>query len=94
MSRKNKVNPDRYTIAGRLSPGDLARERWRQAALSGEGSKRGKPMPDGQRPFFGGAVAGAATRRQSAARAGIGGPQAALTAVPADSPQRPVAMSC
>lgn len=32
MSRKNKVNPDHYKVAGRLSPDDLARERLRQSA--------------------------------------------------------------
>jgi hypothetical protein len=30
MSRKNKVNPDHYKLAGRLSADDLARERMRQ----------------------------------------------------------------
>ncbi len=29
MSRHTKVNPDHYTIAGRLAPDDLARERWK-----------------------------------------------------------------
>jgi hypothetical protein len=31
MSRKNKVNPDHYKVAGRLAPDDLARERMKQA---------------------------------------------------------------
>ena len=31
MSRKNKVNPDHYKVAGRLSPDDLARERMKQS---------------------------------------------------------------
>jgi hypothetical protein len=31
MSRKNKVNPDHYKVAGRLSPDDLARERIKQS---------------------------------------------------------------
>ena len=30
MSRKNKVNPDHYKLAGRLSADDMARERMRQ----------------------------------------------------------------
>lgn len=30
MSRRNKVNPDHYTIAGRLAPDDWARERRKQ----------------------------------------------------------------
>ena len=32
MSRKNKVNPDHYKVAGRLSPDDLAREWVKQDA--------------------------------------------------------------
>ena len=32
MSRKNKVNPDHYKVAGRLSADDLARERMKQSA--------------------------------------------------------------
>jgi hypothetical protein len=47
MSRQNKVNPDHYKLAGRLSPDDLARERQRQPA-SQPGPLRGrnrKPMP-------------------------------------------------
>ncbi len=34
MSRHNKVNPAHYTIAGRLTPDDLARERRKQATTS------------------------------------------------------------
>jgi hypothetical protein len=30
MSRTNKVNPGQYTIAGRLTPDDLGRERQKQ----------------------------------------------------------------
>jgi hypothetical protein len=30
MSRRNKVNPDRYKTGGRLTPDDLARERQAQ----------------------------------------------------------------
>jgi hypothetical protein len=47
MSRRNKVNPDHYTIAGRLAPDDLARER-RKASERLFGATRGgqdKPMP-------------------------------------------------
>ena len=47
MSRRNKVNPDHYTIAGRLAPDDLARERRKQAE-SMFGATRGrqrKPLP-------------------------------------------------
>ena len=46
MSRQNKVNPDHYTGAGRLSPDDWARERRKQSE-SMFGSRRGsnkKPM--------------------------------------------------
>ena len=47
MSGKNKVNPDHYKVAGRLSPDDLARERRRQPEPS-FGATRGrqnKPLP-------------------------------------------------
>ena len=47
MSRQNKVNPDHYKLAGRLSPDDLARERQRQLG-SQPGPLPGrnrKPMP-------------------------------------------------
>jgi hypothetical protein len=40
MSRSNKVNPDHYTIAGRLSPDDLARERAKQADTRHDGGLR------------------------------------------------------
>jgi hypothetical protein len=48
MSRTNKVNPDHYTLAGRLSPDDLARERARQFDTRSRGLRRRpveKPMP-------------------------------------------------
>src|SRR5688500_4779977 len=41
MSRQNKVNPDRYTLAGRLTPDDLARE-YRKQSDSGMGSGRAR----------------------------------------------------
>lgn len=47
MSRRNKVNPDHYTGAGRLAPDDLARERRKQTEPM-FGLKRGadrKPTP-------------------------------------------------
>ena len=47
MSRQNKVNPDHYKLAGRLSPDDLARERQRHVG-SQPGplrSRNRKPMP-------------------------------------------------
>ena len=44
VSRANKVNKDRYTMAGRLTPDDLARERMRQMHVTGRASKD-KPMP-------------------------------------------------
>ena len=47
MSRQNKVNPDRYTGAGRLTPDDLARERRKQSESQfgrGRASAR-KAMP-------------------------------------------------
>jgi hypothetical protein len=46
MSRTNKVNPDHYKLAGRLSPDDLARERVRQGDMQrGPGRERNKPTP-------------------------------------------------
>ena len=47
MSRRNKVNPDHYTTAGRLSPDDLARERRKQAdQLFGDArTANKKPIP-------------------------------------------------
>jgi hypothetical protein len=59
MSRRNKVNPDHYTTAGRLSPDDLARERKKQAeqmSARAEGRDR-KPMP----PWMANEAAGAGT---------------------------------
>jgi hypothetical protein len=51
MSRQNKVNPAHYTIAGRLSPDDLARERLRQHSPNDQsreqwrGRLRGQAFP-------------------------------------------------
>jgi hypothetical protein len=47
MSRQNKVNPDHYTTAGRLSPDDLARERWKQnePTHAERGRRARKAMP-------------------------------------------------
>ena len=47
MSRQNKVNPDHYKLAGRLSPDDLARERRRQMESQPGplGRRIRKPMP-------------------------------------------------
>jgi hypothetical protein len=47
MSRQNKVNPDHYKLAGRLSPDDLARERQRHMGSQPDPlrSRNRKPMP-------------------------------------------------
>jgi hypothetical protein len=47
VSRQNKVNPDHYTMAGRLTPDDLARQRLRQGEQHVAGGRRGrnKAMP-------------------------------------------------
>jgi hypothetical protein len=56
MSRQNKVNKDNYVQAGRLTPDDLARERMKQAQITGRakskenvtgnvGSSSGAPEP-------------------------------------------------
>jgi len=47
MSRQNKVNPNRYKVAGRLSPDDLARERFNPASIQPTAwpGRRAKPLP-------------------------------------------------
>ena len=47
MSRKNKVNPDHYKVAGRLAPDDLARERMKQgmAKTARDSDERTKEFP-------------------------------------------------
>ena len=46
MSRNNKVNPDHYTMAGRLSADELARQRVRQGEQQlGGRRRRSKPVP-------------------------------------------------
>ena len=82
MSRKNKVNPDHYKVAGRLSADDLARERMKQSApktarawderpgqptwMDGRSAGRG---PGGPRPNNDAKAAGpGATRRPTGAR--------------------------
>ncbi len=47
MSRHNKVNPDHYKVAGRLSTDDLARERRNQnsARVTALRDRSTKPMP-------------------------------------------------
>jgi hypothetical protein len=43
VSRINKVNKDHYTMAGRLTPDEIARERRRQTHLTVDRSSRSKP---------------------------------------------------
>src|SRR3712207_615607 len=47
MSRPNKVNRDHYTIAGRLAPDDMARERRKQSEqlFGSKKQKQNKPVP-------------------------------------------------
>jgi hypothetical protein len=50
MSRQNKVNPDHYKVAGRLTSDDLARERRKQrgavaAATRGRRTTRPRRSP-------------------------------------------------
>jgi hypothetical protein len=40
MSRVNKVNPDHYKVAGRLTPDELARERTKQRDRAAAKSSR------------------------------------------------------
>jgi hypothetical protein len=61
MSRQNKVNPDHYKLAGRLSPDDLARERQRHVGsqpgpLRGRNRKPIPPWATGTRTETGGAA--------------------------------------
>ena len=43
MSRQNKVNPDHYKVAGRLSTDDLARERQATRRTAPSAGAKGKP---------------------------------------------------
>lgn len=52
MSKPNKVNKSNYDQAGRLTPDELARERMKQAEISGRG--KGKENVTGQRHERGG----------------------------------------
>ena len=46
MSRRNKVNPDHYKTAGRLTTDDLARERQKQRGQGDKPStRRGRAAP-------------------------------------------------
>ena len=45
MSRENKVNPGKYTQAGRLSQDDSAREMVRQRASVASRNQRDAPLP-------------------------------------------------
>ena len=46
VSRHNKVNPDHYKLAGRLTPDDLARERMRQTQrFEGRRRRQKRPVP-------------------------------------------------
>ena len=48
MSKQNKVNKNHYDQAGRLTPDDMARERMRQAEVSG--NAKGKEHVTGKQP--------------------------------------------
>jgi hypothetical protein len=48
MSRQNKVNPDHYKTAGRLSPDDLAREQQKQRASATTPAARRKSLARGK----------------------------------------------
>jgi hypothetical protein len=43
MSKQNKVNPGKYTQAGRLSPDDAARERMKQVETASTRRLEGRP---------------------------------------------------
>jgi hypothetical protein len=62
VSRTNKVNPDHYTQAGRLTPDDLARERKRQGdAPFGGRRRKQKAMPPWMANEQAGGAGGAGT---------------------------------
>lgn len=44
MSRLNKVNKDRYTMAGRLTADEIARERLRQRRASTQSDRTNRPV--------------------------------------------------
>lgn len=44
MSRLNKVNKDRYTVAGRLTPDEIARERLRQSRALAQSHRTNRPV--------------------------------------------------
>ena len=58
MSKQNKVNKSNYDQGGRLTPDDLARERIKQAQVSGHGKDKeqvrgkipGPGAPESSRP--------------------------------------------
>ena len=45
MSKENKVNPGKYTQAGRLTPDDAAREMKKQREMASPSRTDGKPHP-------------------------------------------------
>jgi hypothetical protein len=49
VSRLNKVNKDRYTMAGRLTPDELAAERLSQKHLKVDPPRRAKPAATGDK---------------------------------------------
>jgi hypothetical protein len=53
MSRQNKVNPDHYKVAGRLTADELAREKQRQTARRVSRGKKARPAvrrPSSRKP--------------------------------------------
>jgi hypothetical protein len=44
VSRLNKVNKDRYTVAGRLTPDEIARERFRQSRALTQSHRTNRPV--------------------------------------------------
>ena len=79
MSKYNKVNPDHYKTGGRLTPDEMARQRFLQGTLrvGGGRRRREKPMPPwlaNEQPGGGGRGGGAAdTARGEESQAGDGG---------------------
>ena len=67
MRRKNKVNPNHYKVAGRLSPDDLARERMKQNARQDSKAWHERQVPDAAWTVAAGASQATRPRRTPAA---------------------------
>ena len=77
MSRKNKVNPDHYKVAGRLSPDDLARERMKQNAREDSKAWHERRVPAAARTIADGAKPSDETQEDASGGVGPRAPSGA-----------------